>query len=49
GFDKPVYTNVKYSFPVNPPRVPEQNPTGCYRRAFFLDGAAIHERTYLVF
>lgn len=49
GFDKPVYTNVKYSFPVNPPRVPEQNPTGCYRRSFFLDGAAIHERTYLVF
>ena len=49
GFDKPVYTNVKYAFPVNPPRVPEQNPTGCYRRSFFLNGAATRERTHLVF
>ena len=49
GFDKPVYTNVKYPFPVNPPRVPEQNPTGCYRRSFFLDAAAVRERTHLVF
>lgn len=49
GFDKPVYTNVKYPFPVNPPRVPEQNPTGCYRRSFFLDAAATRERTHLVF
>ena len=30
GFDKPIYTNVKYPFPVDPPRVPEANPTGCY-------------------
>lgn len=49
GFDRPVYTNVKYAFPVNPPRVPEQNPTGCYRRAFTLDAAATRERTHLVF
>lgn len=49
GFDRPVYTNVKYPFPVNPPRVPEQNPTGCYRRSFTLDAAATRERTHLVF
>ena len=30
GFDRPIYTNVKYPFPCEPPKVPEQNPTGCY-------------------
>ena len=36
GFDRPIYTNVKYPFPCDPPRVPEQNPTGCYSRVFTL-------------
>ena len=30
-FDKPHYTNVQMAFPEEPPRVPEKNPTGCYR------------------
>ncbi|MGV0036443.1 MAG: beta-galactosidase [Candidatus Azotimanducaceae bacterium WSBS_2022_MAG_OTU7] len=30
GFDTPIYTNVKFPFRVNPPHVPEANPTGCY-------------------
>jgi beta-galactosidase len=34
GFDRPVYTNVKYPFDVNPPHVPTQNPTGCYTTNF---------------
>ncbi|MEM9620513.1 MAG: beta-galactosidase [Pseudomonadota bacterium] len=34
GFDKPVYTNVKYPFPVQPPVVPDANPTGCYQTSF---------------
>lgn len=34
GFDKPIYTNIKYPFPCKPPLVPEQNPTGCYRTTF---------------
>ncbi|KAG9456219.1 hypothetical protein H6P81_000727 [Aristolochia fimbriata] len=34
GFDKPIYTNVLYPFPVNPPKVPADNPTGCYRTHF---------------
>lgn len=34
GYDKPIYTNVQYPFPLNPPFVPEDNPTGCYRRTF---------------
>ncbi len=36
GHDKPIYTNVKYPFPVDPPRVPAENPTGCYRLEFDL-------------
>lgn len=34
GFGKPHYTNVQMPFPNEPPHVPEQNPTGIYRRAF---------------
>jgi beta-galactosidase len=30
-FDRPHYTNVAMPFPEEPPRVPEKNPTGCYR------------------
>ena len=30
GFDAPIYTNVQYPIPVNPPHVPAENPTGCY-------------------
>ena len=36
GFDRPIYTNVKYPFPCDPPKVPEQNPTGCYQRTITL-------------
>jgi len=32
GHGNPQYTNVVYPFPVDPPRVPSSNPTGCYRR-----------------
>jgi beta-galactosidase len=33
-YGAPAYTNVIYPFPVGPPRVPEDNPTGEYRREF---------------
>lgn len=36
GFGKPHYTNVNYPFPVDPPRVPTENPTGSYRRTLSL-------------
>ncbi|WP_186831942.1 glycoside hydrolase family 2 TIM barrel-domain containing protein [Streptomyces sp. ISID311] len=32
----PVYTNTAYPFPVDPPRVPDENPTGDHRRVFDL-------------
>jgi len=34
GYGAPAYTNVAYPFPVDPPRVPDANPTGEYRRQF---------------
>ncbi|MGY4954454.1 glycoside hydrolase family 2 TIM barrel-domain containing protein [Streptomyces nigrescens] len=32
----PAYTNTAYPFPVDPPRVPDENPTGDHRRLFDL-------------
>jgi len=34
GYGHPHYTNVIYPFPVDPPKVPTENPTGLYRRDF---------------
>jgi len=36
GHGSPAYTNVKYPFPVDPPHVPDENPTGEYRCLFDL-------------
>src|SRR5690349_22478156 len=35
-YGAPAYTNVTYPFPLDPPRVPDRNPTGEYRRRFTL-------------
>ncbi|MFG3496424.1 glycoside hydrolase family 2 TIM barrel-domain containing protein [Streptomyces sp. NPDC047928] len=36
GHGAPAYTNTVYPFPVDPPRVPTENPTGDHLRAFDL-------------
>ncbi|WP_281287640.1 glycoside hydrolase family 2 TIM barrel-domain containing protein, partial [Amycolatopsis rhizosphaerae] len=36
GHGSPAYTNVRYPFPLDPPFVPDENPTGEYRRRFDL-------------
>ncbi|MCF6526219.1 glycoside hydrolase family 2 TIM barrel-domain containing protein, partial [Streptomyces sp. JJ36] len=36
GHGAPAYTNTRYPFPVDPPRVPDENPTGDHRRVFDL-------------
>ncbi|MEU9118256.1 glycoside hydrolase family 2 TIM barrel-domain containing protein [Streptomyces sp. NPDC048506] len=36
GFGAPAYTNTAYPFPVDPPRVPDENPTGDHRHVFDL-------------
>ena len=33
-FGRPIYTNVQYPIPLDPPHVPDDNPTGDYRRWF---------------
>jgi len=37
GYDAPIYTNVQYPIPVDPPFVPHENPTGCYSLTFQVD------------
>lgn len=36
-FGTPWYTNVRYPFPVDPPHVPDANPTADHRTRFVLD------------
>lgn len=39
GFDIPIYTNITYPFPRNPPFVdPNYNPVGSYRKTFTVPG-----------
>ncbi|WP_020132029.1 glycoside hydrolase family 2 TIM barrel-domain containing protein [Streptomyces sp. 303MFCol5.2] len=33
---RPIYTNVQFPFPIDPPHVPDENPTGDHRRHFDL-------------
>ncbi|HTJ37966.1 MAG TPA: glycoside hydrolase family 2 TIM barrel-domain containing protein [Dactylosporangium sp.] len=39
GHGRPAYTNVVYPFPVDPPHVPTDNPTGDHRYAFDVPAA----------
>jgi beta-galactosidase len=41
GYGRPVYTNFKYPFDVNPPYVPAENPTGCYITTFAVDSSTL--------
>lgn len=34
AYGRPIYTNVRYPFPVDPPFAPDENPTGDHRRTF---------------
>lgn len=36
AYGRPIYTNVRFPFPVDPPFVPDENPTGDHRRTFNL-------------
>jgi beta-galactosidase/evolved beta-galactosidase subunit alpha len=49
GYGRPHYTNVQFPFPVDPPRVPTGNPTGSYRREFFVADDWIGRRILLRF
>jgi beta-galactosidase/beta-glucuronidase len=49
GFDKPQYLNVMYPFPVDPPHVPSQNPTGLYHRTFLMPDGVDGKQVVLSF
>lgn len=49
GYDRMHYTDVWYLFPINPPYVPTENPTGIYQRTFCLSRDWIQEDTILKF
>ncbi|WP_019073589.1 glycoside hydrolase family 2 TIM barrel-domain containing protein [Streptomyces hokutonensis] len=36
AYGRPIYTNIQFPFPIDPPYVPDENPTGDYRRTFDL-------------
>ncbi|NVM97219.1 glycoside hydrolase family 2 TIM barrel-domain containing protein [Arthrobacter sp. SDTb3-6] len=44
-YGRPIYTNVQYPFPINPPHVPDANPTGDYRRRFDVPAAWLERTT----
>ena len=49
GYGKPVYTNVAYPYPVDPPHVPTENPVGLYRTGFKVPAAWSGRRLLLHF
>ena len=47
GYGYPIYTNVNYPHPNNPPYIPHNdNPTGCYRKTFTLPEGWTHDARY---
>jgi beta-galactosidase len=47
GWDKPHYTNVQMPFENTPPRVPDDNPTGLYRKVISIPKSWKGRRTVL--
>lgn len=49
GYGKMHYSDLWYNFPIIPPKVPTENPTGIYRRTFELAEVDANERYLLKF
>ncbi len=49
GYDKPIYTNIQMPFTPDPPFVPEDNPTGLYRRSFSIPDNWADKRIIICF
>lgn len=49
GFDRPQYLNYMYPFPVNPPYIPIENPTGIYKRSFSIPIGWFDKKIFLTF
>lgn len=49
-YDPPVFTNIKYPFPADPPHAPQEyNPTGLYRKTVDIPGEWMSERVFIRF
>lgn len=49
GYEKPYYTNQNYPYPVDPPYVPDDNPTGVYRKIVSISEKESKRENYIVF
>ena len=50
GYGIPIYSNITYPFPANPPYIPhDNNPVGSYRRTFTIPGDWEGRQTFIVF
>jgi beta-galactosidase len=50
GYGRPIYLNMRYPFPVNPPYIPhDYNPVGSYRTEFEIPGAWKDRQVFLHF
>lgn len=49
GYGKMQYSDLWYNFPINPPYVPTDNPTGLYKRSFQIDEKWMNKRVMLRF
>ncbi len=48
GYDVPLYSNLFYPFPLDPPHVPDENPAGHYNRKINLSKKA-DKKYYIIF
>lgn len=48
GYDTPNYTNTNYPYPIDPPYVPDENPTGVYKREFTLRSCDIENKDVML-
>lgn len=49
GYGRMHYSDLWYNFPINPPYVPTENPTGIYKRNFYIDDSWSDKRVILKF
>lgn len=50
GYGTPIYSNIKYPFPPDPPHIPhDNNPVGSYRRTFTLPADWAGRRVFIHF
>lgn len=49
GYGKMHYSDLWYNFPINPPFVPTENPTGIYKRQFTIDETFANQKIILRF